>query len=179
MAGAAFFHGSPKPDPKPGQKPFWEVPHHPRSEVERLRKGQLSSDEGLLTLGLAILGPHYSTYDVAVDDFKLAREFGLIASMHCAGAAARTPDGWDRLRADVPRRQQQYRPRADALGRAAALHARCGRHALAHARDGNDPGPRSGKQADLVVLRADDLNMWPVHDPVTTVVLQTSRANIE
>ena len=31
---AAFFHGSPKPDPKPGQKPFWEVPH-PRAEVER------------------------------------------------------------------------------------------------------------------------------------------------
>ena len=30
---AAFFHGSPKPDPKPGQKPFWEVPH-PRGEIE-------------------------------------------------------------------------------------------------------------------------------------------------
>src|SRR5690349_6737144 len=32
---AAFFHGSPKPDPKPGQAPFWEV-RHPRKEVERL-----------------------------------------------------------------------------------------------------------------------------------------------
>jgi len=34
---AAFFHGTPKPDPKPGQVPFWEVPH-PRAEVERLLK---------------------------------------------------------------------------------------------------------------------------------------------
>ncbi|MEY2622173.1 MAG: hypothetical protein RIT26_1993, partial [Pseudomonadota bacterium] len=93
---AAFFHGSPKPDPKPGQKPFWEVPH-PRSEIERLRKTRFSSSDQLLTLGMAILGPHYSTYDVAVDDFRLAREMGLIASMHCAGAAARVPDGWDRL----------------------------------------------------------------------------------
>jgi cytosine/adenosine deaminase-related metal-dependent hydrolase len=36
-----------------------------------------------------------------------------------------------------------------------------------------------GKQADVVVIRADDLNMWPVHDPVASVVLQASLANIE
>ena len=35
---AAFFHGTPKPDPKPGETPFWEVPH-PRAEVERLLQG--------------------------------------------------------------------------------------------------------------------------------------------
>ena len=28
---AAFFHGSPKPDPKPGQAPYWEV-RHPRKD---------------------------------------------------------------------------------------------------------------------------------------------------
>ena len=101
---AAFFHGSPKPDPKPGQQPFWEVPH-PRHEVERLLKHRLpaSSDkskDGLVTLGLAILGPHYSTLDVALSDFALAREFNLIASMHQGGGAAKTPDGWERLEAD-------------------------------------------------------------------------------
>ena len=100
---AAFFHGSPKPDPKPGEKPFWEVPH-PRHEVERLLKHRLpaSSDKsqgGLVTLGLAILGPHYSTLDVALSDFALAREFGLIASMHQGGGPAKTPDGWERLQA--------------------------------------------------------------------------------
>jgi cytosine/adenosine deaminase-related metal-dependent hydrolase len=36
-----------------------------------------------------------------------------------------------------------------------------------------------GKQADLVVIRADDLNMQPVHDPVSTVVFQTTLANID
>jgi cytosine/adenosine deaminase-related metal-dependent hydrolase len=36
-----------------------------------------------------------------------------------------------------------------------------------------------GKQADLVVIRADDLNMCPVHDAVTSVVTQTSLANVE
>jgi cytosine/adenosine deaminase-related metal-dependent hydrolase len=36
-----------------------------------------------------------------------------------------------------------------------------------------------GKQADLVVIRADDLNMQPVHDAVSSVVLQASLANID
>ena len=36
-----------------------------------------------------------------------------------------------------------------------------------------------GKQADLVVLSAGDLNMWPVHDPVVSVVTQASVANVD
>jgi cytosine/adenosine deaminase-related metal-dependent hydrolase len=36
-----------------------------------------------------------------------------------------------------------------------------------------------GKQADLVLIRASDLNMQPVHDPVSSVVFQTSLANID
>ena len=93
---AAFFHGSPKPDPKPGEPHFSEVPH-PRSEVERLLAGPLADRDGLVTLGLAVLGPHYSTLEVAQHDFRLAREFGLIASMHQGGGPAKTPGGWDRL----------------------------------------------------------------------------------
>ena len=61
---AAFFHGSPKPEPKPGEPHFSEVPH-PRREVERLLAGPLADRDGLVTLGLAILGPHYSTLDVS------------------------------------------------------------------------------------------------------------------
>lgn len=93
---AAFFHGSPKPDPKPGEPHFSEVPH-PRAEVERLRRGRFASDDGLMTLGLAILGPHYATMEVARADFRLAREFGLVASMHQGGGAAKTPGGWEKL----------------------------------------------------------------------------------
>ena len=36
-----------------------------------------------------------------------------------------------------------------------------------------------GKLADLVMIDADALNLVPVHDPVATVVMQTSLANIE
>jgi hypothetical protein len=91
-----FIHGSPKPDPKPGQPHFSEVPH-PRAEVERLLTGPLADREGRVTLGLGILGPHYSTLDVSLHDFRLAREFGLLASMHQGGGEAKTPGGWDAL----------------------------------------------------------------------------------
>lgn len=93
---AAFFHGSPKPEPKPGEPHFSEVPH-PRREVERLLAGPLADRDGLVTLGLAILGPHYSTLDVAMHDFRLARELNLIASMHQGGGPAKTPGGWEQL----------------------------------------------------------------------------------
>jgi cytosine/adenosine deaminase-related metal-dependent hydrolase len=93
---AAFFHGSPKPDPKPGHLPFWEI-EHPRNEIERLLAQRRFGSDTLLSLGLAILGPHYSTLDVAIADFALAREFGLTASMHQGGGAPRTPGGWNVL----------------------------------------------------------------------------------
>ena len=91
---AAFFHGTPKPDPKPGETPFWEVPH-PRAEVERLMKAHQGRE--LLSVHAAVLGPHYSTLDVARHDFRMARELGVIASLHQGGGPARTPGGWQVL----------------------------------------------------------------------------------
>ena len=38
---------------------------------------------------------------------------------------------------------------------------------------------RPGKQADLVLINVDALNTQPVHDPVTTVVMQAGLANID
>jgi 5-methylthioadenosine/S-adenosylhomocysteine deaminase len=93
---ALFLHGSPKPDPKPGQKHFSEVPM-PRSEVARLRKTKFSSDRGLMTFGLAILGPYYSTYEVTSADVRLAREFDLFASMHVGGGSPKVAGGFERL----------------------------------------------------------------------------------
>jgi cytosine/adenosine deaminase-related metal-dependent hydrolase len=262
---AAFFHGSPKPDPKPGQKPFWETPH-PRAEVERLMK-LLPTRDGLVSLGLAILGPHYSTYEVASHDFRLAREFGLIASMHCAGPEPRTPGGWARLEKEgllgdttnvvhgnnlsdeeldfILARGVTFTltPETEmAEGHGFAITGRLRKRgaqpslgvdlesgnsgdmftvtrlALASQRAlDNEESRRStgklpdtstvrcaealgwitiegarmlkmadrigsltpGKQADLVVLSADDLNMWPVHDPVVSVVTQASLANVD
>ena len=97
-AASAFFHGSPKPDPKPGEPHFSEVPH-PRSEIERLMAGPLADRNALVTLGIAVLGPHYSTLEVSAYDFALARELGLIASMHQGGGEAKTPGGWEALMA--------------------------------------------------------------------------------
>ena len=54
---AAFFHGTPKPDPKPGERPFWEVPH-PRAEVERLLKahqGKRAAERARRRAGAALL----------------------------------------------------------------------------------------------------------------------------
>jgi cytosine/adenosine deaminase-related metal-dependent hydrolase len=64
----AFFHGTPKPDPKPGEPGFWEIPH-PRAELERLLKHRAG---GLVSVGAAILGPHYATLDVTLHDFRMA-----------------------------------------------------------------------------------------------------------
>jgi 5-methylthioadenosine/S-adenosylhomocysteine deaminase len=262
----AFFHGSPKPDPKPGEKHFSEVPH-PRAEVERLMRGPFASRDGLLTLGLAILGPHYSTLDVSIHDFKLARELGLVASMHQGGGAPKTPGGWDVLEREglvgdyvnivhgndleddrlkrfvdsgvtfsvAPENEMAQghghpiTGRLRKLGSAPSLGVdlesvisgdmlTVARMALEHQRaldnaehrkaTGGIPvtstitareaiswitveGARmlgmqdrlgsiaAGKQADLVFIRADALNLWPVHDPVATVVMQANLANID
>jgi cytosine/adenosine deaminase-related metal-dependent hydrolase len=261
---AAFMHGTPKPDPKPGETPFWEMPH-PRAEVERLLAAHQSNP--LLSVHAAVLGPHYSTLEVALHDFRMAKELGLIASMHQGGGLARTPDGWEKLEAagllgehvnivhghalsdDQLKRfcdlgmsfsvaaeneltQGHGHPitgRLLALGKAPSLgvdlesvasgdmlsQARVAlgiqrsldnvSHRAAH---GNIPptstvttrqalewvtveGARmlgqldrigtlkAGKQADLVLIRADALNMQPIHNAVSSVVMQTSLANID
>jgi len=261
---AAFFHGTPKPDPKPGQAPFWEVPH-PRRELERLLEQY--AGRPLLAIHAAVLGPHYCTLEVALHDFRMARELGLIASMHQGGGAARTPDGWQRLEeagllgphvnivhghalsdeqlrrfcalgmsfsaaAESEMSQGHGHPltgRLRRFGRAPSLGVDLesvlsgdlltqARVALGIQRSldnvayreqhGTIPptatigtrealswvtveGARmlqqldrigtlaAGKQADLVVIRATDLNMQPVHDPVSSVVFQASLANID
>ena len=261
---AAFFHGTPKPEPKPGERPFWEVPH-PRTETERLL--QAHQGQALLSVHAAILGPHYATLDVALHDFRMVKELGLIGSMHQGGGPARTPDGWDKLEAAGLLGQQinivhghalsdaqlkrfcdlgmsfsvaaenemsqghghPITGRLRALGKAPSLGVDLesvisgdmlmqARVALGMQRSldnfawreahGTIPptstittrealawvtveGAKmlgqfdrigslaSGKQADLVLIRADDLNMQPVHDAVNTVVMQTTLANID
>jgi cytosine/adenosine deaminase-related metal-dependent hydrolase len=261
---AAFFHGTPKPDPKPGERPFWEI-EHPRTEIERLLKAHQGNK--LLTVHAAVLGPHYSTLDVALHDFRMAKELGIIASLHQGGGPARTPEGWEKLEAagllgpqinivhghalsdeqlkrfcdlgmsfsaaaESEMTQGHGHPitgRLRALGKAPSLGVDLesvlsgdmltqARVALGMQRSLDNAAHREkhgtipptstittrealawvtlegakmlgqserigslapGKQADLVLIRADDLNMQPVHDAVNTVVLQTSLANID
>ena len=81
---AVFGLGTVKPDPKPGQPHYSQIPY-PRGEIERLRKGRLASDDARVTLAMCILGSEYATLDVCRHDFKLAREFGLFSSAHVCG----------------------------------------------------------------------------------------------
>ena len=251
---AAFFHGSPKPDPARGSTPFWEIPH-PKAELERLTRRV----GGLVSLGAAILGPHYSNLEVTLHDFRMAKELGLIASMHQGGGAARCGEGWQRLEEEgllgpcvnivhgnsltddhlvkfcdagvsftiapgIEMSMGHGLPitgRLRKLGRApsvgidiesaasgemllAARTALETQRALDH-RDHYTPmipardalawatveGARMlgmkdsigslapGKQADLVMIDAEALNMQPVHDPMSAVVMQASLANVD
>lgn len=262
---AVFLHGSPKPDPKPGQPHFSEIPH-PRGEVERLSRSRFAND-GLLTLGMAVLGPAYSTYEVSRHDIALACELDMVCSMHVGGGPMRTPDGFRRLVAEGligPRvnivhgnnlGEDQLRPLVDhgasvtvtpecelqmgfgdcltgrlrSLGSAPSIgsdvESSLGsdmftnmRMALQAQRNvdnkrvigttGKAPerisitcrealewatiaGARMvgldhrigslapGKQADIVLLRADDLNMTPVIDPIRSIVLHAGAANVD
>ncbi|SMC81399.1 amidohydrolase family protein [Polynucleobacter kasalickyi] len=261
---SAFFHGTPKPEPKPGETPFWEMPH-PKGELLRLMKNYESNH--LLTIGCAILGPHYSTLDVALHDFAMAKDLGIVASMHQGGGPARTPEGWQILEsqgllgphinivhghalsdeqlkrfcdlgmsfsatAENEMTQGHGHPltgRLRALGKAPSLgvdlESVCGGEMFIQARvalgiqrsldnyayrelHGSIPPTSTittrealswvtiegakmlgqadrigslaiGKQADLVMIRATDINMQPVNDLVSSVVMQTSLANIE
>jgi 5-methylthioadenosine/S-adenosylhomocysteine deaminase len=96
---AVFGHGTAKPIGRQESRPFSEIPQ-PRQEVHRLRTGRrLASNDGLVTLALAILGPDWGTYEVAEADIRLAREYGVINSAHTFGRPGKrmAPDGMYRL----------------------------------------------------------------------------------
>ena len=263
---AVFLHGSPKPNPKPGQKHFSEIPM-PRAEIERLRKGPFATDDGLMTLGLAILGPYYSIYEVTRADVELARELDLLASMHVGGGAPLSERGFERLgednlignkfnvvhgndlapevirtivgrggmftlTAEVELQMGYGHPLTGALHRLGSpvsigsdvepasrgdmftamrvtlQHERNRAATEALAAHGSRPeqipitcrealewatinGARMagienrtgslkpGKQADVILLRAEDLNMFPVHDPLASAVMQGGVANVD
>jgi cytosine/adenosine deaminase-related metal-dependent hydrolase len=95
---AVFGRGTNKPPERPGETPFYKIPF-PRDEIHRLRTGRLASDDRLVTLAMAILGPDWGEYDVAVHDIRLAREYGLIHSAHTYGRKGKrkVEDGMPRL----------------------------------------------------------------------------------
>lgn len=263
---AVFMHGSPKPDPGPNQRHFSEIPH-PRAEIERLARDRLSSRDALVTLGMAILGPAYSVYEVSRHDLGLAREMGMLVSMHVGGGAMRVPDGFPRLieegvvddhvnivhgnnlpldqlrgliekgasvtvtpeielqmgfgdcltgalralgaapsiGSDVEssvgsdmfttmRMALQAQRAVDnraVIGKTGAAPERISidcREALEWATingatmaglDDKIGSLTPGKQADVVILRADDLNLFPVVDPIRTIVFHAGAVNVD
>ena len=264
---AVFAHGTAKPIGLETGTPFTHVPH-PRDRIEHLRKGRLASDDGRVTLAMAILGPDWGTWEVVEHDIRMAREFGLVSSSHTRRREdCVVPDGYARmakagllgpdhnlvhgtsydtadLRTVVDNgasltstvlvelhhhigdamvaayREQGGLP---SLGidvelycsghmfremQAALLFAR-GKEVRNNALRGNSPlktmpvrsrealewatinGAKAfrldgkigtlspGKKADIVMLRADDVNMAPVYDPVYSIVEIAGAGNVD
>jgi cytosine/adenosine deaminase-related metal-dependent hydrolase len=94
---AVFAHGTAKPPTKEGGVPFTHVPH-PRDRIEALRRGRLASDDGRVTLAMAILGPDWGAWEVVEHDIRMAREFGLVSSSHTRPREhCVVPDGYARM----------------------------------------------------------------------------------
>lgn len=72
---AVFMHGTPYTAPDAA---------YPVHEIDRLFHGALGRHE-LIGLGMAIRGPQYSTAEVAVADFRTAKDRNLVVSMHQSG----------------------------------------------------------------------------------------------
>ncbi len=86
-ARAVFLHGTPYTAPDAT---------YPLHEVDRLIKGP-ASVHPLLTVGMAVRGPQYSTPKVAMDDFRAAKERGIIISMHQSGGVP--GEAWEAVHA--------------------------------------------------------------------------------
>lgn len=265
---AVFGLGRGKPPPHVVEDHPPEQRRHSRETVASLRKGRLASDDRRITMALAMYGPHWGTWDVTVENVRLAREFGLLASSHVTRphAKAVVPDGYDRMavegmlgpnhnlvhcqhltRDELKRlvdtgasvtstcmNELHDHPAFPAAGRVHAMGAlpslgidveamvtgdmwREMQTALLFARNEaikdlaarNDKpaaipvrsvdalrwatlgGARAvrleqrigslspGKKADIAMLRATDLNVFPVHDPVYAVVEQAHASNVD
>jgi 5-methylthioadenosine/S-adenosylhomocysteine deaminase len=98
---AVFARGTVKPPLQEGAPPYYEIPF-PREEIHRLRSGRLASDDRLVTLAMATLGPDYATYDVCTQDIRLARDYGLLHSAHtwARKGQRKLEDGMWRLQKD-------------------------------------------------------------------------------
>ncbi|GGG11321.1 amidohydrolase family protein [Paenibacillus abyssi] len=51
-------------------------------DVRRVKQQYFSSDDQLVTMGLAIRGPEFSHWDASVHEIQLARELDVLCSMH-------------------------------------------------------------------------------------------------
>jgi 5-methylthioadenosine/S-adenosylhomocysteine deaminase len=74
---AVYAHGM----PTGGEWWSFSELEHPE-DIRRIRETYFSSDDGLLTLAMAARQPGNSNFDVAKHDWALARELGILISVH-------------------------------------------------------------------------------------------------
>ncbi len=77
-ARSVFAHGC------PGDGDYWnrESTLHNSDDARYIKEKYFSSKDQLLTMGLAIRGPEFCSWETSVDEIKLARELDAICSMH-------------------------------------------------------------------------------------------------
>src|SRR5882762_2876048 len=130
-------------------------------EVRRVYAAHFAGGDDLVTMALAPSGPSYADLDTVRADWAVAKELGLRIFTH-VGGGTREIGGGPRLgTADVLR--------LATLDGAAALGL-----------DDRVGSLRPGKQADLVLLRASDVNLvGGHHDPIGTVVTGAHPGNVD
>jgi 5-methylthioadenosine/S-adenosylhomocysteine deaminase len=74
-----YGHGQPAIEPERWMKES-ALPHP--SDIRRLRKGSLASDDALVTLAMACRGPEFTTLETTEHDVRLARELNVRVSIH-------------------------------------------------------------------------------------------------
>lgn len=75
---SVFAHGC------PGDGEYWnrESTLHNTEDSRRIKQRYFSSKDQLMTMGLAIRGPEFCSWDTSVDEITLARELDALCSMH-------------------------------------------------------------------------------------------------
>jgi len=71
-----------------------EVEHEDSwAPARQLREREFSSDDGLLSFGLALQGPDVTTIEITADDLAVARELGVPAGIHVGAPEGPEPHG--------------------------------------------------------------------------------------
>ncbi|MBB6450816.1 cytosine/adenosine deaminase-related metal-dependent hydrolase [Geomicrobium halophilum] len=75
---AVFAHGS------PGDAEYWDQASEidNTDEARRIKEKHFSSRDQLLTMGMAIRGPEFSSWKTTVKEIEVARELDAVCSMH-------------------------------------------------------------------------------------------------
>ncbi|QKS72149.1 amidohydrolase family protein [Paenalkalicoccus suaedae] len=75
---AVFAHGS------PGEEEYWnrESMLTTIEEAKHIKKTHFNSNDARLTMGLAIRGPEFSSFETAAEEIRFGREIGGVTSMH-------------------------------------------------------------------------------------------------
>ncbi len=216
--------------------------------VRKVRSGELSNDDALVTMALATVGPSHSPLDVVKDDWGLARELGVRIALHASGGAVATLAEHGLLGPDTlyvhgntfaDTELEQIAQSGGAVSVTPAVEARMGHGApvigrlrragvttglgvdvvttvagdmfslmraallASHLGEGEPltaagalrmatidgaaalgladrvGSLRPGRQADLIVLRANDLNLAGAHDPIGAVVTAAHPGNVD